>query len=35
MRIEVYSEGVYLELSRKTGNGFYSVSDPLLVEAIH
>jgi len=34
MRIQVQSGGIYLELSRKTGNGFYSVSDPLLLEAV-
>jgi len=34
MRVQVQSGGIYLELSRKTGNGFYSVSDPLLLEAI-
>ena len=33
MRVELQSGGIYLELSRKTGNGFYSVPDPLLVEA--
>ncbi|HYT37624.1 MAG TPA: HNH endonuclease signature motif containing protein [Ktedonobacteraceae bacterium] len=33
MRIQLQSDGIYLELSRKTGNGFYSVPDPLLVEA--
>jgi len=33
-RVDAYAGGIYLELSRKTGNGFYSVPDPLLVEAI-
>ena len=34
MRVQVQSGGIYLELSRKTGNGFYSASDPLLLEAV-
>ncbi len=33
MRVQLQSGGIYLELSRKAGNGFYSVPDPLLVEA--
>ncbi len=33
-RADIYAGGIYLELSRKSGNGFYSVPDPLLVEAI-
>ncbi len=33
MRVQLQSGGIYLELSRKTGNGFCSVPDPLLVEA--
>ncbi len=33
MRIQRQSGGIYLELSRKAGNGFYSVPEPLLVEA--
>lgn len=34
MRIQMQSSGIYLELSRKAGNGFYSVHDPLLIEAV-
>ena len=39
MRVEVRSSvtttrGVYLELSRGTGNGLYAVSDPILVGAV-
>src|SRR6266700_5547883 len=34
MRVQLQSGGVYLELSKKAGNGFYSVPDPLLVEAV-
>jgi hypothetical protein len=33
MRVERDSHSVYLELSTKKGNGWYSVSDPLLAEA--
>lgn len=34
MRVQSQSGGVYLELSKKAGNGLYGVSDPLLVEVI-
>ena len=34
MRIDVQSTGVYLELSKKAGNGFYTVTDPLYAEAV-
>ena len=39
MRIEIRSHpkpdgGVYLELSKGTGNGLYTVEDPKLVEAV-
>ena len=34
MSVKASSQGVYLQLSRKSGNGFYGVSDPILVEAI-
>ncbi len=34
MNIELYPTGVYLQLSKKSGNGFYAVPDPLLVEAV-
>lgn len=33
-RIEQQASGVYLELSKKAGNGLYSVADPVFVEAI-
>jgi hypothetical protein len=34
MRVSAQSGGVYLELSKKTGNGFYSVHDPFYTEAV-
>lgn len=34
MRVEMDGRGVYVELSQKTGNGFYQVPDPMLVEAV-
>lgn len=34
MRVQDESNGVYLELATKSGNGFYVVPDPLLTEAI-
>jgi HNH endonuclease len=34
MRVQKYPNGIYLELSRKSGNGFYAVSDSLLTEAV-
>lgn len=34
MRVLRNPNGIYLELSRKSGNGFYAVPDPLLAEAI-
>lgn len=34
MRIDCQSTGVYLELSKKAGNGYYVVNDPLYTEAI-
>jgi hypothetical protein len=34
MRVEMNGKGVYVELSQKTGNGFYTVPDPMLVEAV-
>lgn len=33
-QVPVPTSGIYLELNKKTGNGFYSVSDPEMVEAI-
>lgn len=33
MRVEGQPAGIYIELSRKTGNGFYAVPDPLLTQA--
>ena len=33
MRVSAQQGGVYLELSRKSGNGFYAVSDPYVTEA--
>jgi len=33
MRVSAQQSGVYLELSRKSGNGFYAVSDPHVTEA--
>jgi 5-methylcytosine-specific restriction endonuclease McrA len=33
-RIETQAGGVYLELSKKAGNGRYSVVDPVLTEAV-
>ena len=34
MRIDCQSTGIYLELSKKAGNGYYGVADPLYTEAI-
>ncbi len=34
MRVQMDGGGVYVELSQKTGNGYYAVPDPLLVEAV-
>lgn len=34
MRVQRLPNGIYLELSRKSGNGFYAVSDPLMAEAV-
>jgi HNH endonuclease len=34
MNIDIHSGGVYLQLSKKSGNGFYGVPDPLLTEAV-
>lgn len=34
MRIERLPSGVYLELSKKSGNGLYTVDDALVVEAV-
>jgi len=34
MRVQMDGQGVYIELSQKAGNGFYMVSDPMLVEAV-
>ncbi len=34
MRITAQQNGIYLELSVKTGNGFYSVQDPPYTEAV-
>lgn len=34
MRIEIQHGGIYLELSRKSGNGQYVVADPVWVEAL-
>ena len=34
VRTSVFPYGVYLELSRGTGNGLYAVSDPTLVGAV-
>lgn len=34
MRVESSGGGIYLELSVKTGNGYYKMNDPVWVEAI-
>jgi 5-methylcytosine-specific restriction endonuclease McrA len=34
MRVDRQASGVYLELSTKKGNGFYSVNDPMMAEAV-
>jgi hypothetical protein len=34
MRVEQQQGGVYIEMSKKTGNGYYNVPDPVLVEAV-
>jgi len=34
MQVKMDERGVYVELSQKTGNGFYEVPDPMLVEAV-
>lgn len=34
MRVQTENAGIYLELATKNGNGYYSVQDPLVVEAI-
>lgn len=34
MRIERVADGVYLELSKKAGNGLYTVDNPMTVEAV-
>lgn len=34
MRIERMPNGIYLELSKKSGNGLYAVADTLMVEAV-
>jgi 5-methylcytosine-specific restriction endonuclease McrA len=34
LRVERKSNGVYLELSIKKGNGFYIVDDPMIAEAV-
>lgn len=34
MRVEMSGNGVYLELTIKSGNGFYAVPDPMLVEVL-
>lgn len=34
MRIQRMPTGVYLELSKKSGNGYYAVADPLFTEAV-
>jgi hypothetical protein len=33
-QVPIPASGIYLELNKKTGNGFYSVSDPEMVVAI-
>ncbi len=32
--VPLYVDGIYLDLNRKAGNGFYSVTDPEMAEAI-